>query len=179
MPLDLGVTVEVKGLQELKARLDALPKEVAQRGLRRAVAAGASVIRAAAKKAAPVAAGPIRRGGGKETAPGTLQRGAMAKFIKAESNDTQVFYIVGFRQGKRQQKSNRDAFYASWVEFGHKIVPRRGKGARKGTLARNRRQATASVPPHPYFAPAWEANKQNALDAIQKRLTSELQKLGA
>lgn len=179
MPLDIGVVVQIKGLDELKRRLDMLPKDVASKALRKSVAAGASVIRLAAKNAAPVSAGPVRRGGGKQTTPGTLKRAALMKYVKAESNDTQVSYIVGFRQGKRNQKSNRDAFYASWVEFGHKVVPRRGKGAKRGTLARNRRNAQQEVPAHPYFAPAWEANKQKALDVIQTRLTAELQKLGA
>jgi HK97 gp10 family phage protein len=180
MPLDLGVTVQVKGLRELQQRLATLPIEIGRKALRKSVAAGASVIRAAAKARAPISKGPVRRGNGRPlTPPGTLKRAALIKYVKAESTDTQASYIVAFRKGKRAQKTNKDAFYASWVEFGHKIVPRRGKSARRGTLARNRRGAAASVPPHPYFRPAWESTKSQALIAIETKLAAELKKLGA
>lgn len=154
----------VKGLPELAAHLKTLPAKIRRTCLRNGVAAGARLVRDQAKRNAPISSGMrLRKGtariGGKrvqgqyKVPPGTLRRAALLKFVKEESNDTQVNYIVTFRKGRNQQARGRDAFYASWVEFGHKIVARfkgkytdykiRGRGRLTGISLR-RRQATAS-----------------------------------
>lgn len=142
----MSETVKVAGLAELRANLQALPAEIQQKVLRRGVAAGAAVIRAAAKNLAPVKSG-------------TLRRASIIKFIRKESNATQVKYIVTFRRGKSQQKSNRDAFYASFVEFGHR--------SRNGGF----------VPPHRFLKPAFDQNYGKAIDVMKARMTDELLKL--
>ena len=159
--------VHVQGLAELEKRLAALPTLLARTALRKAVSKGAAVIRDAARAAAPIAAAPHRRARGVVVAPGTLKRAALIRFVRELSNDQQVEYIVAFRRGKRQQKGNRDAFYAPWVEFGHRIRPRRGaKGGGGG-----------SVPPHPFFGPAFADSKYRALQVIEDTLRTEIAKV--
>lgn len=168
----------VKGLDDLKRRLDQIGRETGRKVLRSGVAAGARVVKNAAIAAAPV--GSSRKG----HAAGTLKRAAIIKFVPDMSNDTQVEYIVTFRKGKRQQKYSRDAFYASWVEFGHKIVPRSAKAVslkgflrNKRTLRNRRAAATGRVEPHRFLGPAFESSKQNALTAMVDAIKRGLDKL--
>lgn len=114
----------VHGLPELKAKFQALPAEIATKVLRKGVGAAAVLLRNAAQTGAPISAAARRRGSGLKTEPGTLRRAALAKYLSDESNGAQIVYIVTFRKGKGLQKSGKDAFYAGWVNFGHRIVPR-------------------------------------------------------
>ncbi|MGH7785087.1 MAG: hypothetical protein ACREO5_14765, partial [Candidatus Binatia bacterium] len=90
------------------------------------------------------------------TQPGTLRRAAITKFVATASNATQVEYIVTFRKGPRQQKGGRDAFYASWVEFGHG-----GKTA----------------PPHRFLKPAFDRSYYQALAVELSTMRDALLKL--
>jgi HK97 gp10 family phage protein len=174
----MATLVHVKGLEELKAKFAQLPKDMNAKVLRSGVAAGARVVKTAAIANAPI--GDSRRG----HVAGTLKRAAIIKFLPAASNDTQVEYIVTFRMGKRQQRFHRDAYYASWVEFGHKIVPRSAKALNLKGLLRNKRtlasrreaarRAGNRVPPHRFLGPAWEATKDAALQAITEATSRAL-----
>lgn len=175
-----SVSATVTGGPELNARLLALTPEIRRKVLRPAVAVGAGLLRRALKAAAPVAPGPVRRGAGVVTQPGTLQRAGIIKFARELTNETQVGYVVTFRQGKRQQKSNRDAFYATWVDKGHLIVPRRRNVARRGELAYNRVKARAAgkrVPGRNFFEPTIAANADRASQATIDKATTALDKL--
>lgn len=175
-------SAEVKGLPELLARFKRLATDdLGQKTLRGAVSAGASVVRAAEKRATPVAARPVRRGGGVVTPPGTMQRAAVIKYDRASSNETQAVYVVAYRQGKRAAKKSRDAFYAQWVDRGHLIVPRRKKKATRGQLAGNRVRASAAgrrVAGRNFFVPTFESTRQQAIDAMVRRLRLRLSKAG-
>lgn len=176
--------VFVHGLPELKAKLEALPATIATRVLRSAVLAGANVIKEEAIRKAPT--GPARRG---ISPPGTLKAAAVVKFASQESNATQVEYLVTFRKGKAQRKHGRDAYYASWVEFGHLMVPRSARAETLAGVLRNRRtlrsrraKAQTSgkrVEPHPFLGPAFEDAKQRALDAIVAQLAAGIAKAAA
>jgi HK97 gp10 family phage protein len=169
----------VKGLEQLTAALKSLPAKVATRTLRRAVSAGAAVIRDAARANAPTAERIIKRGGGVVTLPGTLKKSIVIKYVPSNSNDNQVQYVVAIRKGKRLQKSGRDAFYASFVEFGHKLVPRR-TSATPGRLRSRQQQATASgaeVRGYRYLTRAIDQYHGAAVDKIRDALASELAKL--
>lgn len=167
--------VHVKGLEELKAKFLRLSKESGRKVLRPMTAAGARVVKAAVVE---------NIGSDPRSISGTLKRSAIIKFVAAESNETQVEYIVTFRRGKNQQKHGRDAFYAPWVEHGHKIVPRSAKAKTLRGVLRNRRTLRARrsaaglkfVRPHPFAAPGFERSKQKALDAMIKRGLIDLDK---
>ncbi len=157
----------IKGFAEMQANFAALPAKLTQRPLRRAVAAGARIIDLAA-----IAYAPVGRSRGGHVA-GTLKRAAIVKFARELSNDQQVEYLVTFRQGKRSQKGNRDAFYARWVEFGHRIIPRGAKATtlsgvlrNKRTLSSRRATPTGEVPPHRFLGPAFDDTASLALDTI-------------
>ena len=145
--------IKLTGLEDLKRRFREIPHEIATKVLRKGVLSGANIV----KKAA------IQQIGSGEPAPqsrsGTLKRAAIVKFIRENSNDTQVEYIVTFRKGKRQQAKGRDAFYASWVEFGH-----RGRG---GLL----------VPPHRFLKPAFDQSYHQALALELSTMRNELLKI--
>lgn len=152
----MAENVQILGLDALKRHLAAIPEQIVTKVLRKGVAAGAVLIKQAAIQRAPISSRSVRRGSGILTPPGTLRRSAIVKFLRAESNATQVEYIVTFRKGKRQQKKGRDAYYASWVEFGHG-----GKRA----------------PPHRYLKPAFDANYHQALAVMLSKMRDELVKL--
>lgn len=100
-----ALKVEIQGLQELEKKLLQMAPKLARNGLRAAVAAGARVVAAEARKNAPVDTG-------------TLRRAVYSKQIREESNMTQQTFYVGARFGKREQAKNRDAYYFPFVEFG-------------------------------------------------------------
>jgi HK97 gp10 family phage protein len=193
--------VEVKGLRELKASLNALPQNIATNVLRGAVNAGARVIRDEAKIKAPV-----------ET--GTLKRAIYTKFIRELSDPWRAVYFVGVRQGKRYanlktkggKDKSMDAYYAKFVEYGHYSRPagkhrmnRRAtsysihsKGdwlfnrlsqAKDRAITLERMVAAGAIrwiPAHPFMRPAWDAKQDAALEALkgymEKRIPAEVAK---
>jgi hypothetical protein len=109
----MDLTIELKGFAELAAALRELPENLGKNVLRSAVGAGAAVVRREAKKNAE---------GMRDT--GTLARAIYQKQIREESGPERQTFYVGARQGKAQQKvgkkqTNRDAYYARFVELGH------------------------------------------------------------
>jgi hypothetical protein len=168
----------VKGLPELRAKFQQISKDVGTKVLRRGSAAGALLLRDAVKEAAPIRKS-IKRYGRFRVPPGTLKAAAIRKFIRQESTPTQSFYIVTFRQGKRYQKSGRDAFYAKWVERGHRVVPRRPKGF-IGSLRSFKRLGpppTRFVPGRFFMARAVEANAGNAAQRMVGAMDVEIRKV--
>jgi HK97 gp10 family phage protein len=173
--------VRVEGLYELKLKLDTLPAALQKKALRGALSAAAKQARDAARAAAPIGKGPRRRGG--RTVPaGTLKRSALVAFDRRQSNATQAVYVVTFRRGKKQQKGNRDAYYASWVEFGHRIVPRKPKGAawrrKKGivsafSLGGRRASATGQVAGRRFLTNSFAANRSRYLQTFEQTLRAK------
>jgi len=100
-----GVKMEVHGLKELERKLLEMSPKLAKNALRAAVAAGARVVAAEARKNVPVDSG-------------TLRRSIYTKQIREESGDTQQTFYVGARQGKKEQAKKRDGWYFPFVEFG-------------------------------------------------------------
>jgi HK97 gp10 family phage protein len=171
------IRVHVTGLAELSAALKQLPITIAQKVLRGTVNAGAQ----------PVYEAVLRNAAGAEAnsphvETGTLLRAIYVKHIAELSSEIQQVFYVGVRKGKSQQKKGRDAYYWSWVEFGHHIVPRTAKG---GATIKARRDAAVSagtyVVPHPFLRPGFEQVKGSALAAMIEymgtRITSEANKL--
>lgn len=147
--------VEIQGLQELQAKLLELPKRVAKNAMRQAANAAAGVIRNEIKLRAPVYSGPVSAG---HPPPGTLKRAIVSKYIREMSNDFEAVFKVTVRKGKRFTKQGKkenlsqDAYYAMWVELG-----------------------TAKMAARPFFRPGYEAKKQEALDALIKKLKDRLE----
>jgi HK97 gp10 family phage protein len=169
------VTMQIGGLTELYAALKQLPTNIGKNVLRGAVAAGARQIRDAVIERAPVYQGDDPR-----VKAGTLKNAVYMKQINELSSEIQQVYLVGIRRGRSEQAKGRDAYFWTWVEFGHHVRP----------SSVNRRQHTGAslvtnasyVLPHPFFRPAFESTKDAAAQAIReylaKRIPEEANKLG-
>ena len=171
--------IHVSGLDELSAKLKALPPRIAKNALRRSVSAGARVIRIEARNRAPISASPRRRGSGMISKPGTLKRAAMSFSIREKSNQVQQTFGVAFKSGKKEQAKGRDAFYWKWVEAGHRIIPRRSKtGSNSGGIAARRKQHRGGfVQGRRFLRDAFNATAQRAIEAIKSKLSDDLAKL--
>lgn len=179
-------SVQIAGLAELADALKELPDRIARNALRGAVGAGARVIRDEAKLRAPLYTGPVSEG---HPPPGTLKRSIVQKQIAELSSLTKQVYYVTVRKGKKYQKQGKkgnlsqDAYYASWVEFGHWINTT-GK-ALGGTGKMSQRAAAVAaghnkfMPAHPFLRPAYEAKKMEAVEAIKTYLDERIQREAA
>jgi HK97 gp10 family phage protein len=151
-----SVTIHVRGLKELQQALSELPKRVNSNALRSAVNAGAAVIRAEARKNAPVYTGDVQNG---HPPPGTLRKSIITKYIPELSTSTRKTFFVTVRHGKKYQKvkgrngsvTNLDAFYWWWVEKG-----------------------TAKMTARPYLRPAFYAHQNAAVSAIKYKLGARI-----
>jgi HK97 gp10 family phage protein len=116
-------------------------------------ALGPDINRKVLRSAVGAAAGLIRDQA-KATNPddtGRTDRALYAKFIKEKSSNHQVTYYVGVRSGKGERKKDRDAWYWRFIEFG-----------------------TAKLAARPFLRPAFESQKQKALDLIAARIARRL-----
>lgn len=141
-------TRNLTGFKELAENLKKLGPKLAKNGLRSATSAGAAIIRNDARARAPVDTGELKK---------DIQ-------IKRE-RDTQggelfrALYSVYTRSGKRSRLSgkarnvDKDSFYWKFQEFG-----------------------TAKQAAQPYMRPAFEANKDAAIDRIGEKLDEHIQK---
>lgn len=174
------IIAHLDGLPEFQRALQQLGARVSTRVLRATAAAGARVVRKAVREAAPVGnyTGK-KRGKGRVTPPGVLKYAVVTKFAKERSNADQATYLVTVRQGKGRGKGARagDAYYARWVEEGHRIVPRRGTQGAAWSRKVRRELATGTVRPHPFMRPATEASAGAATRAMQQRMAEELVKV--
>ena len=148
------VTVEVKGLDQLQAKLEQLPEKVAKKYLRAAVRAGATVIKNAMAQLAPRQSGfeadhiDIRTRATRDALAMTATIGPNTKIVRPE----RVGKIS--KHGKTKGREWRQwtaVIVARFLEFG-----------------------TSSHAKKPFLTQAFESNKQEALDAITEKLRDAL-----
>lgn len=171
-----SVTIEVNGLDQLLKDLKAFPAAVQKRVLKGAAATGASVIRKEAVLRAPVSTGKVEEG---HPPPGTLKKAIYQVRMTQECTATREVFKVGVRRGKRVNKAGKnlnegkDAFYASWVEYGH--FARVPHEMTKSAKAAGRMLGVAKwVPPHPFMRPAIAAKQADALRAMQEYIRNQM-----
>lgn len=147
---------KVQGLDELQAVLRSLPDKLRRRALRNALAAGARLVRNAAKTAAPrirPQAPAVQRG---ERRPGTLADALRVRTSKDARRAGNVGVFVNVRPAKGAQRGAKkptDPFYWRFVEFG-----------------------TKRMRPQPYLQPAG-AKLPDALRAFERTLGPQVRKL--
>ncbi|MBU9608248.1 HK97 gp10 family phage protein [Burkholderia multivorans] len=173
----------IKGLDEFARALDQLPRNIGRNVLRGAVNAGATVLRQQAVVFAPVYEGDDPR-----PDPGRIRRAIYQKQIPERSNELlQVFY-VGVRRGRKNQikvvrgkVTNLDAYYWTWLEFGHAYVPPRPKGmSMKAHRAAVKASGTAIwVEPRSFMRPAFAIAKDQAVQAMIDYLATRIPKEAA
>jgi HK97 gp10 family phage protein len=116
----MAVEVKVSGLPDFKAALMALPDKLRRRALRNALAAGARVVRDAARVQTPV----LSPGNALRTPyrkPGTVKKAITVRTSKRDRRAGDVGVFVNVRPAKggaRGAKSADDPFYWRWLEFG-------------------------------------------------------------
>lgn len=164
-----AVTFDVPGLADMLAELSRLPEVMQRRVVRGAVATGCSVIRREVAARAPEFTGDVAQG---HPPPGTLKRAVYQARLVDQCTGTAEVWTVGVRAGKRQRA---DAFYARWVEYGHYTRTPAGPGTRAARRAVARASGTARwVPARPYFRPAFDAKRNEAMQAMQDYITENL-----
>lgn len=137
-----GIGMKIEGLAELEIKMRQLGPKLAKQALRSAVNAGSQVIKKEAQVLAP-----------KDTQ--TLARKAIYVYRSREhSTPTSETYFVGVRQGSREKRKGRDAFYWRFLEFGTKFLAAR-----------------------PFMVPAFEHKKVEAVQKIAQKLRDRLDKL--
>lgn len=145
--------IQLKGFDELEAKLRALGPKIATNGLRSANRAGAVVFRDAAK-AQVIANGSFRTG--------TLHDNIIV-YAKRESKDHRPVHAVGIKGKYKRYKNTRlnrrlgiarqkyrvlgDAYYGRFVELG-----------------------TSRMAAKPFLRPAFAANIDRAIEAVRVRL---------
>jgi HK97 gp10 family phage protein len=154
--------INVEGLDELRQALQQLPAKLQGKAMQATLAKAAKPIVAAARQLAPVKTGTLRR--------------AIYSFRDRQSTPTREGRLISVRRGKKAQKSNRDAYYWKFIEFGHgPIKSKSGKSLGNvedgffGTEVK-------AVPPRPFLRPAFEANKLKALDIVRTELQGQINK---
>lgn len=158
------VTVEVKGLSELEAKLEALPVKVAKRGLRKALRDGGNIFKGAMFTLAPRWVGP----GGPPS--GFLAEHFGVK-IKMERNELAGTAYIG-PQGKVDYPD---------FESGAYRIKRVGSKIKKvgriavATVARFLEFGTSKMAKKPFMTQAFDSYKQAALDAVTESLKESLE----
>ena len=89
-------------------------------------------------------------------ATGTLRRAFYKKQIREQSGQKQQTFFVGVRSGKRYAPKGQDAYYWRFQEFG-----------------------TAKMPARPFLRPAFESKKNEAVEAMKKKLRDRIEQLAA
>jgi HK97 gp10 family phage protein len=160
----------VQGAEDVKRALRELPDKLRRRMLRTALAAGARVVRDAAKRAAPVLAGdtPTRTSG-------LVRDRIKVRTSRRDKRDGNVgvFVNVAPTKGGRGARSKSDPYYWQWLEFG------RGAGMTKRRTAGGKRVSVrvGAIAPMRFLAAPGGAMPSTALPKIEASLGRAVQKL--
>lgn len=153
--------IRVKGLAELQAFLDKLPKKVEQNIMRGALRAGAKPVLEAARQNAPTGE-PSDTNRRKYNLYSGALRDSLRLSARIDRRKGQV--VARVVAGGKSKKSGADVFYANMVEFGTKphVI---GDGQHPGVM------------PKPFMRPALDSEAGAALVAvgeyIKKRLATK------
>lgn len=186
-------TVTVTGIQDLRAALANVTSQLRKRILRNALAAGGRLVRDAARRATPVLAAPVRRGGQVIRKPDTVRKAISVRTSKTATRRGDVGVFVNVRPAKgavirkgavvrasqRGATSPDDPFYWQWLNFGRKgragatAAQRRKAGERRARVGRR------GVGPIPAFRFLERGATQlgEALRIVQRQVPVEIQRL--
>ncbi len=156
--------VRVEGLEELRdTLLKRLPEALQGKALQGALAKAARPIVATAKSLAPTKSGRLKH--------------AIYSARDKSSTKTRESRIIGVRRGRKFQKTDRDAYYWKFIEFGHAAIKtKRAKGLgseKSGFFGKE----VHAVPPKPFMRPAFEQNKLKALEITRAELSGQIDKV--
>lgn len=110
---------------------------------------------------------------------GLIKRNIIVKRAEEDSEGAKrQTYRVVVRKGKMNVEG--DAFYAGFVEGGHKIVRRKPKNKawKAHRAAEEREFGSSKVPAKPFIRPAYASKRKAALDAMRAKLAEKLKESG-
>jgi HK97 gp10 family phage protein len=158
---DDGITVDLAGLAELQAKIDALSDKALDRASRAAVRAGALVEQAAIVELAPV----------KVDDGGSLPEGALkSDFVIKVSKGADGVMRANVGPGKLT------AHVARWIEYGHRMVKGGKSRLKKYGLVSGPGKQTGEVQAYPFIRPAFEASKAKVEQTVRSTFKSEISK---
>lgn len=170
----------VTGGAELQLRLAALPGNMAQNILRKAVRQGANLIAEKARTNFTNAAIAIGANRSDSTNPQSLTGALRAsiRVVARRGTPTRVVFnvVAGELTGAQKAKFGADsAYYALWVERGH-INRKMGDALRGGFRHKQytRSLSQSNTPAHPYMAPAVASEGPAAIDAISTSISTQM-----
>jgi len=175
-------SAKVQGLDQLKAVLLGLPDKLRRRALRNALAAGARLVRNAAKAAAPVISADHPAVLRRIRARGTLQKAITVRTSKQARRDGNVGVFVNVRPARGAQRGAKkptDPYYWRWINFGwnsRKLSDGKGKAGRRYRRKLNKSGAAKRVPGE-RFLEAGAAKLPDALRAFERTLGPQVRKL--
>ena len=115
------ITAKVSGVADLRRELAALPGKLRVRAVRNALAAGARLVRNAARSAAPVLSigDPAVQAGRRK--PGTVRKAISVRTSKLATRAGDVGVFVNVRPAKKGARGGKvptDPFYWRWLNWG-------------------------------------------------------------
>lgn len=161
----MSISVQVSGLKDLERALGELPKSVAKATLVRTLKKAGEPIAQAARAAAPVDDGTLRDS--IAVSARLKNRVGMAEF-SAVMRQSRGMNIAGARQALRDAR--RAAGGGSFAEM--YVGPSLGKGVLR--YAHLQEFGTSKHAAHPFMRPAWDSEKDNALQIIRRELGNEI-----
>lgn len=170
--------IRVEGLDDLREMLlKRLPQAMQGKALQVALAKAVQPMVKSARAMAPVRSGRLRK----------------AIYTKRSKFSKPGFEarIMAVRHGKRYQKTNKDAYYWKFIEFGHRIGARgqsvknsvaagkSGNYLKKTTRPEGAGATSLGVyPARPFMRLAFEINKLKAVEIIRDELAGAIKKVG-
>lgn len=145
-------TIRFEGVEETLAALTALPKNIVKFTFAKAFAAAALPMVEAMTTRCPVDTGELKD--------------SIETTIRINREGEGGFVAVGFQDKGGTAKNRWEASKARWLEYGHREIPPRDKGTQN---------VEGFVQPHPFMRPALAASADEAIEAFQDKVATELE----
>lgn len=152
------IQLRLRDHQTVDEKLQQIEPKLARNILRTAVRAGGNIVRNAARDRIKSRSGLLRR-----EVRTVVRRGKPGETVAS---------VGVFARGKKG-----DAFYALFVEKGHRIVPRGGRIRSLQIRRRMAKQAGGRVKPHPFLLPALAAKQAEVHRVVMEHIARRLGEL--
>lgn len=156
----MKITMKVEGLKEVRAALDELPKATSKNVIKRVLLKQAEPIVRAARAAAPVRYGHLKR------SIIALYRSTGGDAGKSAFAQARAGGASRAEAGQAARAANRGAGGSAEVIIGPGRHPQ----------AIFQEFGTEHHPAHPFLRPAWDSNKDKVLEGIKDDLWAEIKK---
>lgn len=154
------ITISVAGLQGIgNALSETIPQHFQGALLQKLLALAAAPIIKDAKARAPVLSGTMK--------------GDIYSFKDKRSTPANQIRGISVRKGKHATKTHGDAYYWPWIEYGHAVIIADGKTLGNSAVGYFGKTVKA-YPAHPFMRPAYEAQKNVALQTFQEAAKPEI-----